>query len=76
MRNSSFQCASLQLFNSLPKYIRNLINISIQKFKEHLDKFLTYIPDQPKVPELTPSCRTPEAVERLGKLGPEFTGFQ
>ena len=61
LRDSSFQCAGPRLFNSLPKEIRNLTKISVEDFKEQLDMFLSAIPDEPKVPGLTPSCLTPEA---------------
>ena len=61
IRDSSFQCSGPRLFNSLPKEIRNLTNITITDFKEHLDSYLTQIPDEPKVSGLTPSCLTPDA---------------
>ena len=61
LRDSSFQCAAPRLFNVLPKQIRNLTNISICEFKEHLDQYLSRVPDEPKVSGMTPSCLTPEA---------------
>jgi hypothetical protein len=61
LRDSSFQCVGPRLFNALPKEIQNLTSISIEEFKKNLDKLLTQIPDEPKVPGLTPSCLTPEA---------------
>ena len=44
-----------QLFNILPKYLRNMSKCGVLDFKEALDKFLTKIPDQPKVGGLIPS---------------------
>ena len=37
-----------QLSNSLPKYLRDIPSVKIEKFKFELDKFLELIPDQPK----------------------------
>lgn len=37
-------------FNSLPKDLRNMSDVSTEKFKSHLDGFLSIIPDQPNVP--------------------------
>ena len=59
MREGSFQCSGPKLFNALQKKIRNLKKVSEIEFKEELDKFLTEIPDEPKVPGSIPSCLTP-----------------
>ena len=61
LRDSSFQCAGPRLFNSLPKEIRNLTKIPVEDFKEHLDNYLSQVPDEPKVSGLIPSCLTSEA---------------
>ena len=37
------------LFNCLPKEIRNLTKICVEEFKEHLDRFLSSLPDEPKI---------------------------
>ena len=44
-----------QLFNTLPKYIRNMSNCSVTDFKEKLDQYLTVIPDQPVIGNLIPA---------------------
>ena len=54
LRSQSFQVNGPQLFNSLPADIRNTSKVSIEEFKAKLDKFLMKIPDEPKVPGLTP----------------------
>ena len=41
---------SKRLFNSLPKHIRNVSNVSPDTFKSHLDAFLHRLPDKPQVP--------------------------
>ena len=55
LRYQSFQVHGPQLFNTLPKYIRNMTKCGVPEFKEALDNFLTKIPDQPKVGGLIPS---------------------
>ena len=48
-REASLPVRGVKLFNSLPKYLRNITNISVQSFKNHLDKYLSTIPDEPTV---------------------------
>ena len=55
LRNQSFQVNGPRLFNCLPKNIRNIKKVSVPEFKEHLDKFLGQLPDQPKVGDLIPN---------------------
>jgi hypothetical protein len=49
LQNLPFNRAK-SLFNKLPKNIRNISNVSVDTFKNHLDKFLKKIPDEPNVP--------------------------
>ena len=35
-------------FNSMPKHLRNITEVTTDTFKRHLDKWLFKIPDQPK----------------------------
>ena len=53
-RNQSFQICGPLLFNCLPKHIRNLTKIGIDKFKVELDAYLSQVPDEPKVGDLMP----------------------
>ena len=39
-----------RLYNSLPKYLRDIESDKTEKIKFELDKFLELIPDQPKMP--------------------------
>ena len=39
-----------RLYNSLPKYLRDIESVKTEKFKFELDKFLELIPDEPKMP--------------------------
>ena len=36
------------LYNSLPKDLRDIESVKTKKFKFELDKFLEFIPDEPK----------------------------
>ena len=49
LRNSSFSVKALQLFNSVPKNIRDLNGCSKDQFKNKLDEFLRKIPDEPQI---------------------------
>ena len=57
LRENSFQVKGPQLFNSLPKEIRDKSKCSLTDFKELLDNYLSRIPDEPNIPgnEYTPS---------------------
>ena len=47
--------AGPKLFNSLPKYLREIIKQSKLDFKEELDQFLAKLPDHPHIGDLTPN---------------------
>ena len=56
IRESSFQVHGPKLFNSLPKYLRDMTKCDVTEFKEKLDVFLSKIPDEPKIGTLYPAC--------------------
>ena len=56
LREQSFQYNGPKLFNSLPKCLRGISKVSVEEFKEKLDKYLQHIPDEPNVEGLTPSA--------------------
>ena len=56
LREQSFQVDGPKLFNSLPKYLRNLNKVPAVDLKEQLDKYLETIPDQPCIGGLTPAA--------------------
>ena len=62
LRNQSFQSIGPRLFNSLPRELRNLKGVEVDNFKEHLDRYLTEVPDQPKVPGMMPTCLTSDSI--------------
>ena len=49
IRHGSFSIHAPQLFNSLPKDIRNISGCSVEVFKRELDKYLQRIPDEPLI---------------------------
>ena len=55
-RDQSFQVHGGQLFNSLPRYLRNMTGNNLDDFKERLDSYLQSIPDEPKVDGYIPSA--------------------
>ena len=61
MKEQTFQVHGPKLFNSLPAYIRNMKNCSLEDFKMALDKYLQCVPDEPSVNGLTPIGITPDA---------------
>ena len=53
IRRASFAINGPRIFNSLPKYIRDITECDISLFKAHLDRYLTQVPDQPLIPGYT-----------------------
>ena len=47
-----------RLYNSLPKYLRDIESVKNENFKFELDKFLELIPDEPKMPNYVPVARS------------------
>ena len=58
MREHSFHINGPRLFNCLPKKLR-MIRLHLEDFKEQLDKYLSTIPDEPRIGSLVPTavCR-------------------
>ena len=42
-----------QLFNVLPKPLRDMSGVSLDSFKRALDQFLNTVPDEPQIPGYT-----------------------
>ena len=55
LREQSFQINGPRLFNCLPKVLRNM-NKCQDDFKAALDKYLTSVPDQPRIGSLIPQA--------------------
>ena len=54
----SFKHQAVQIWNLLPKYIRDTTNVSVDTFKSKLDRYLQTIPDQPRIPSMISQCLT------------------
>ena len=48
--NSSFVVRAPKMFNAVPKYIREISNCDISKFKNELDLYIRTLPDKPALP--------------------------
>ena len=55
LRENSFLIHGVKLFNCIPNEIRNIKN-NQDKFKLNLDKFLSGLPDHPKIGSLVPAA--------------------
>ena len=57
-----------RLYNSLPKYLRDIESVKTEKFKFELDKFLNIIPDQPKMPNYVTASGSNSILDQLTHL--------
>ena len=57
LKYNSFFCLAARLFNCLPKDVRGLTG-SVDSIKNHLDKFLRKVPDEPRLVGYTQSARS------------------
>ena len=57
-----------RLYNSLPKYLRDIESVKTEKFKFELDKFLDKIPDQPKMPNYVTASGSNTILDQLTHL--------
>ena len=56
LRQQSFQMSGPQLWNSLPKSVRNLKTNNLDDFKQILDEYLCKVPDESKCDGLNPGA--------------------
>ena len=68
MRESSFQMSGPKLFNKLPKYLRDMTKCGPVEFKEALDLFLSFVPDNPLCTGLTPPAQKPDTAVSTNSL--------
>ena len=57
-----------RLYNSLPKYLRDIESVNTEKFKFELNKFLELIPDQPKMPNYVSALGSNSILDQLTHL--------
>ena len=65
MRESSFGVRGPLLFNLLPKNLRNENSGDLLLFKNHLDIFLSTIPDQPTTPGLIRAANSNSLLDQI-----------
>ena len=58
-----------RLYNSLPKYLKDIESVKTEKFKFELDRFLELIPDQPKMPNYVTASGRNSILDQLTHLG-------
>ena len=64
--DSTLTIQGAKLFNAMPKNIRNLKNIPVEKFKNELDTYLKTVPDEPQIRGYT-GCRRVDSNSILDK---------
>ena len=57
-----------RLYNSLPKYLRDIESGRTEKFIFELDKFLEFIPDQAKIPNSVTAAGSNSILDKLTHL--------
>ena len=57
-----------RLYNSMPKYPRDIESVKTDKFKFELDKLLELIPDQPKIPNSVTATGSNSILDQLTHL--------
>ena len=57
-----------RLYNSLPKYLRDIKSVKTEKFNIELDKFLELIPDEPKMPNYVTASGSNSILDQLTHL--------
>ena len=57
-----------RLYNSLPKYLRDIESVKTEKFKFELNKFLELIPDYPKMPSYVTASGSNSILDQLTHL--------
>ena len=55
--DASLPVQGVKLFNSMPKQVRNITKVSVDKFKKALDHHLATVPDEPQICGYTASRR-------------------
>ena len=66
LKECSFIVRGPQIFNCIPADLRNFDG-SLIKFKNHLDKFLSSVPDQPAMPQYYQSSAGNSLVQQLAQ---------
>ena len=54
-----------KLFNLLPREIRGMDGVSVEKFKSGLDDWLSSVPDQPTIPGRQRASQTNSLIDQV-----------
>ncbi|KAK3884854.1 hypothetical protein Pcinc_010895 [Petrolisthes cinctipes] len=65
LKINSFSIRGPALFNSLPRHLRALTNVTLDQFKARLDQFLQDIPDEPHLPHYYSRAPTNSIIDWL-----------
>ena len=68
LQENSITVFGPRLYNSLPKYVRYIESVKIEKFKFALDKFLELITDEPKIPNYVTAAGSNSILDQLTYL--------
>ncbi|KAK3874722.1 hypothetical protein Pcinc_013483 [Petrolisthes cinctipes] len=65
LKSNSFSIRGPALFNSLPRHLRALTNVTLDQFKARLDQFLQDLPDEPHLPHYYSRAPTNSIIDWL-----------
>ncbi|MPC28336.1 hypothetical protein E2C01_021537 [Portunus trituberculatus] len=68
IRYHSLSVVGPKLYNSLPGYLRNSTNVSAETFKNRLDMFLKFVPDEPSLDHYRTPAHTNSIDDQLRYL--------
>ena len=68
LQENSITVFGPRLYNSLPKYLRDIESVKTEKLKFKLYKFLELIPDQPKMPNYVTASGSNSILDQLTHL--------
>ena len=68
IRYHSLSVVGPRLYNSLPRYLRNLNDVTTETLKNRLDKFLKSVPDKPNLDHYRTAADTNSVDDKLHYL--------
>ena len=64
-RENSMKIKGAKLFNLLPREIRGMDGVSVERFKSGLDDWLSSVPDQPTIPGRQRAAQTNSLIDQV-----------
>ncbi|MPC94941.1 hypothetical protein E2C01_090133 [Portunus trituberculatus] len=68
IRYHSLSVVGPKPYNSLPRYLLNSTNVSVETFKSRLNKFLKFVPDEPSLDHYRTPAHTNSIDDQLRYL--------